>query len=100
MVKHTILWTLDDTLSSSELIRVKEDMKTSLEALNGRIEGLLELRIYINPMPTANCDVMLESLFASKEALAFYATHPEHVAIADSKVRPYTKSRLCMDCEI
>ena len=28
------------------------------------------------------------------------ATHPEHVAVADSKVRPYTKIRSCLDYEV
>ncbi|MBR4581691.1 MAG: Dabb family protein, partial [Lachnospiraceae bacterium] len=28
-----------------------------------------------------------------------YAVHPDHVAVADGKVRPYTKSRVCMDYE-
>ena len=34
------------------------------------------------------------------EALAAYATHPKHVAVADSKVRPYTANRACMDFEV
>ena len=29
-----------------------------------------------------------------------YSVHPEHVAVADSKVRPYTKIRSCLDFEV
>ena len=40
---------------------------------------------------------MLDSSFADEEALKGYAVHPEHVAVADGKVRPFTKTRVCMD---
>ena len=36
----------------------------------------------------------------SFEALKGYAVHPAHVAVADGKVRPYTKTRVCMDYEV
>ena len=52
------------------------------------------------PLPSSNADVMLDSLFDSADALKNYATHPAHVAVADGKVRPYTKSRTCMDFEV
>ncbi|WP_353743376.1 Dabb family protein [Treponema sp.] len=34
------------------------------------------------------------------EALKEYSKHPEHVAVADSKIRPFTASRACLDFEI
>ena len=34
------------------------------------------------------------------EALKTYATHPAHVAVADTKVRPYTVQRTCLDFEV
>ena len=40
------------------------------------------------------------STLESEEALKAYATHPEHVAVADTYVRPYTVSRTCIDYEI
>lgn len=43
---------------------------------------------------------MLDSTFENEEALKQYSNHPEHVAVADSKVRPFTKSRSCLDFEI
>lgn len=50
--------------------------------------------------PSSTVDVMLDSTFESAEALKAYSTHPKHVAVADSKVRPYTAVRSCMDYEI
>ena len=34
------------------------------------------------------------------EGLKGYSKHPEHVAVADAKVRPFTASRACLDFEI
>ena len=34
------------------------------------------------------------------EGLKGYSKHPEHVLVADSKVRPFTASRACLDFEI
>ena len=42
---------------------------------------------------------MLDSTLESPEALRGYAVHPAHVAVADSKVRPYTVQRTCLDYE-
>ena len=60
----------------------------------------LEIKVNINGLASSNADLMLDSTFDNEEALKNYATHPEHVAVADSKVRPYTKIRSCLDYEI
>lgn len=99
MVKHIILWQLKDELSAEEKVAVKAAMKEQLEALQGQIPGLLEIRIQTEPLATSNAEVLLYSVFDSAEALAGYAVHPAHVAAADGYVRPYTKNRLCMDYE-
>ena len=43
---------------------------------------------------------MLDSTLESAEALAGYAKHPEHVVVANGKVRPYTIQRSCLDFEV
>ena len=40
------------------------------------------------------------SSFESEEALKGYAVHEAHVKVADTKVRPHTKSRVCIDYEV
>jgi len=100
MVKHVILWQLKDELSNEEKKDVKAGIKTGLEALKGKIPGLLDIRVEVEPLASSNADVMLDSTFESEEALKTYAVHPEHVAVADGRVRPYTKTRICMDFEI
>lgn len=100
MVKHIILWTLKDELSADEKITVKEAIKEGLEGLAGQIPGLVEIKVQIEGLPSSNADLMLDSTFESEAALKAYATHPAHVAVADGKVRPYTKIRSCLDFEV
>lgn len=96
MVKHIILWNLKEEFKTDE---VKEGIKKGLEGLMGVVPGLLEIKVIIDPLETSNSDVMLYSVFEDFESLKGYAVHPQHVYVADTFVRPYTKSRCCMDFE-
>lgn len=101
MVKHIILWTLNPELSESEKQQVKQDIKEGLEGLAGKVPGLMDVKVNIDGrLDSSNADVMLDSTLESEEALKAYASHPAHVAVADSKVRPYTVQRSCLDYEI
>lgn len=100
MVKHIILWKLKDEFSEDEKKQIKAGIKEGLEGLAGQIPGMTEIKVRIDCLPSSTVDVMLDSTFESEEALKAYSTHPKHVAVADSKVRPYTAVRSCMDYEI
>lgn len=99
MVKHIILWQLKDELGTEEKEKVKKEIKEGLEGLKGKVPGLLEINVITEGLASSNADVMLDSTLESEEALKGYAVHPSHVEIADNKVRPYTKTRICMDFE-
>ena len=99
MVKHIILWQLKDELTDAQKAEVKADIKAGLEGLKGVVPGLEEIQVQIEGLASSNADVMLDSSFADEAALKGYAVHPEHVRVADTKVRPFTKSRSCMDFE-
>ena len=101
MVKHIILWTLRPELSEEEKQTVKAGIKQGLEGLVGKVPGLIDAKVNIyGRLDSSNADVMLDSTLESPEALKAYAQHPEHVAVANNKVRPYTVSRTCLDFEI
>ena len=100
MVKHVILWQLKDELQGAEKDAVKQGIKEGLEGLQGVIPGLLEIKVNTNGLASSNADVMLDSSFESEEALKAYAVHPAHVEVADGKVRPFTKTRACLDFEV
>lgn len=100
MVKHVILWKLKDSYGAEEKELIKADIKAGLEALAGKIPGLMEIHVHTNGLASSNADLMLDSTFESEEALKGYAVHPEHVAVADGKVRPHTEERVCLDYEV
>ena len=101
MVKHIILWTLRPELSESEKSKIKADIKRELEALKGQVPGLVDITVNIdNRLESSNCDLMLDSTLESPAALKAYATHPAHVHVAGTFVRPYTVQRTCLDFEI
>lgn len=100
MVKHIILWTLKPELSEEEKTNVRKGIKEGLESLKGKIPGLVEIKVNASGrLDSSTADLMLDSTFETKEALKAYSKHPEHVAVADGKVRPYTSARSCLDFE-
>ena len=101
MVQHIIIWTLNTELSEEEKKTVKAGIKAGLEGLVGKVPGLLDVKVHIEGrLASSNADIMLDSILESEEALKAYAVHPEHVAVANGKVRPYTVQRSCLDFEI
>lgn len=99
MVRHIILWKLKEEYSCTEKENIKSGIKQGLESLLGVIPGLLSIKVHITGLASSNADLMLDSAFVDEAALKAYAVHPSHVEIADTKVRPYTQVRMCLDFE-
>ena len=97
MVKHIILWKLKEEHNTEA---VKQGIKNGLEGLLGKIPGLVEINVQNTGLSSSNADVMLYSVFENEQALKGYAVHPEHVYVADTFVRPFTQTRLCLDFEV
>ncbi len=100
MVKHVILWTLKDEYSNEEKDSIRQGIKEGLEGLYGKVPGIVEIKVNTSRLDSSTADLMLDSTFESADALKAYSKHPEHVAVADSKVRPYVKIRSCLDYEL
>jgi len=98
MVKHMIIWKFKDEVTDKEARALA--IKTALEGLVGKIEGLLEMHIQTQSLPSSSGDLMMDSSFESAGALASYAKHPLHVEIADGLVRPFMAQRLSLDYEV
>ncbi len=99
MVRHVIVWTLKDEYTGEEKENIKRGIKEGLEGLKGMVPGLVEIKVFTEGLASANGDLMLDSLFENEQALKDYSVHPAHVAVAQGKVRPYTKTRSCFDFE-
>ncbi|MGN0161860.1 MAG: Dabb family protein [Lachnospiraceae bacterium] len=100
MVKHVILWQLKDELTQEERNEIKMGIKEGLEGLKGKIPGLLDIQVHIHALNSSNADLMLDSSFLDADSLKNYSVHPAHVEVANTKVRPFTKSRTCLDYEV
>ena len=98
MVKHVIIWKLKDDIADKE--KIKSDIKEGLEGLKGVIPGLIDIKVEINGLESSNTDLMLDSSFEDEETLKGYSIHPEHVKVANEKVRPYTETRSCFDFKV
>ena len=98
MVKHMIIWKLK--LTGEELEAQKKLIKNGLEGLAGKIPGMTDIQVQIENLPTSNADMLLDSTFESSEALKGYSVHPEHVHVAETYIRPYIETRLCIDYEV
>lgn len=81
MIRHIVMWDLRGD-SSQEKAHNIEILRRSFQSLRGRIPGLIQLDIGVDESRVGYaCDVVLYSEFESKEALAAYATHSEHLRV-------------------
>jgi hypothetical protein len=96
MVRHIVIWDLDENLNLEQKKDNALKIKNELENLNGIIEGLKSLKVEIDLLPSSNCDIALNSLFESAEALANYQVHPEHKRMNDF-IKSVTQNRRCVD---
>jgi hypothetical protein len=81
MIKHIVMWNVrgDDAAARAHNIAV---LKAEFESLRGRVPGLLHLEVGVDDSRIDYaCDVVLYTEFESREALAGYAQHPEHLRV-------------------
>ena len=101
MVKHIILWTLKPELSEEEKETVTAGIKQGLEGLVGKVPGLIDVKVQAaGRLASSTADLMLDCTLEDEAALKSYAQHPEHLAVANTKVRPFTAQRACLDFEV
>jgi heme-degrading monooxygenase HmoA len=80
-IKHIVMWNVrgDDAASHANNLAL---LKTEFESLRGRIPGLLHIEVGIDDSRIDYaCDVVLVTEFESRQALADYAQHPEHLRV-------------------
>lgn len=75
-------------------------LKAEFESLRGRIPGLLHLEVGLDESGVDYaCDAVLVTEFASREALAGYAEHPEHLRVR-SRLGDMRSARHQVDYEV
>lgn len=90
MIKHIVFWRLNGETPAERHAQASA-IKDALEALNGRIPGLLRLEVGIDVSRDADAaDVVLYSEFTDRAALDAYHHHPEH-----QKAAPVVRAARC-----
>jgi len=81
MIRHVVMWSVrgDDAAARARNARVVRD---AFAQLRGQVPGLLALDVGIDDSRVDYaCDVVLIADFATRAALADYATHPAHLQV-------------------
>ena len=97
MVKHIVMWKLEEVAEGNTREDNARLIKQGLEALNGVIEGILTLEVGKNINPKG-FDLVLYSEFVSQEALKAYDQHPEHLKMREF-IRKVITERVVADYE-
>ncbi len=98
MIRHIVFWNLKDEAEGKTKKENCEIIKERLEALVGKIDGLISAQVNINYNPKG-MDLCLVSEFESPEALDFYQAHPLHQAVREY-VHKVVTDRQVTDCEL
>lgn len=97
MVNHIVMWNFKPEIKEEEKEELKNIMCKQLNALVGKVPGLLSVKFVSNPLASSTHEIALVTTLEKAEDIAVYATHPEHVKVADLYVRPYVTNRACLD---
>jgi len=93
MVRHIVMWKLKNRQEGSRL-------KEALEALRGRIPGLLDIRVGLDFLHSEqSADMVLIADLENRVALDVYQKHPLHQAVIPM-MREATLSRTVVDFEL
>lgn len=97
MVHHIVMWKFRPEIQEEEKPELKKKMKENLEALVGKVPGLLTAEFIETPLQSSTHDMALVTTMEKAEDIAEYSVHPAHVKVADTYVRPYVTERACLD---
>ncbi len=99
MVHHIVMWKFKEEIGKEERERRKADMALHLKSLVGKVPGLLSVSFVESPLASSTHDIALVTTMEKAGDVAVYGSHPEHVKVADTYVRPFVKDRACLDYE-
>lgn len=100
MIKHIVLWRLNEAYSEKEKAAHIQTMQQELLSLKGKINELRSIAVYSNHDKAAdsNHDLILDTEFNTLNDLSSYQVHPEHQAVVKS-LGAIKKERAAIDYE-
>lgn len=93
MATHVVAWNFKPEVKEEDKAELKKNMKINLESLVGKVPGLLTATFIDSPLGGSNREMALVTTHERPEDIAVYAKDPNHNAVADKFVRPYTADR-------
>ena len=100
MIRHIVMWRLKERALENDKQTNAQLIKQKLEALAGKIPGLLKIEVGIDFSSTEDsADVVLYSEFTDHAALEEYGSHPEHEALLPF-VKDVRSERRVVDYEV
>ncbi len=100
MVKHVIIWKLQDKCFGPNLDTIKSNMKSHLEELNGQIPGLNKLEVHEQCLSSSNGDIIMEAIFENEEAVKAYKQHELRLAVTKDVVVPFVDTTTHIEFEL
>ena len=97
MLKHIVMWNLKDSAAGNGKEENAAIIKERLEALVGKIDGLISLAVGRN-ITDGGFDLCLVGEYRDRAALAFYRDHALHKAV-QSFVHEVVTERVACDFE-
>lgn len=77
MIRHIVMYWLKDKSKIEETVSV-------LNSMRGKIPGLLKVEAAADETHSArSCDLCLNTVLESREALAAYIAHPVHIPVKE-----------------
>ena len=98
MIKHVVMWTVNASANQKKK-EVLIQMKTKLDSLVGKIDGLISLQVGLNKNESPEAyDICLITEHGSWQDLQNYQDHPLHKE-AGAFIGQIRKSRTVVDFE-
>ncbi len=99
VIKHIVMWNFADEAEGADKATNLRIVRDRLARLAKVVPGIITLEPVIPTDPYEHSyDLVLYSEFESPEALAAYAGHPDHVAVA-GLIGKLRTARVCVDYE-
>jgi hypothetical protein len=100
MIKHIVLWTVNNRDNQQTREETAAAIKQKIEAMRGRIPGLLHIEGGVDFTRSADSwDIALYAELESREALAGYHVHPAHEEFK-AFIGPRRSQRSLIDYEV
>lgn len=100
MIKHIVMWRLKDHALNHSRLQNAELVKEKLEALAGKIPGLIRIEVGLDMSATPESfDIVLVSEFESRQALKTYQVDPAHQAVIPF-IKDVVSERHVVDYEV